>query len=128
MALGWAIISTGLHVEQKIAPAINATPDAELVALCRRSREELDRLARHFGVARTYTDFGRMLDEAALDALLICTPHALHYEQTRAALERDLHVLVEKPLALTTEQAEDLCNANVEVTLSNLSQACGYPS
>ena len=43
MALGWAIISTGLHVEHKIAPAINATPDAELVAVYSRDQDAVDR-------------------------------------------------------------------------------------
>src|SRR5919108_5810190 len=38
MALGWAVISTGLHVDHKIAPAINATPDAELVATYSRDQ------------------------------------------------------------------------------------------
>src|SRR5207249_10358643 len=55
-----------------------------------------------------YTDYDRMLAEAALDAVLICTPHALHGPQAAAALERGLHVLVEKPLALTAREAEGL--------------------
>ena len=45
MALGWAVISTGLHVDHKIAPAINATPDAELVAVCSRDRDRAEACA-----------------------------------------------------------------------------------
>src|SRR5439155_20741914 len=43
-----------------------------------------------------------------LDAVVVASPHGLHHEHVRAALERGVHVLVEKPLAVTTEQAADL--------------------
>jgi len=80
----------------------------ELAAICRRNAAELERIAAHFGRPPAYTDYGRMLAEAELDAVLICTPHALHGPQAAAALERGLHVLVEKPLALSAREAEEL--------------------
>ena len=55
-----------------------------------------------------YTKWREMLEEADLDAVCIATPHDLHYEQTMAALERGLHVLVDKPIALTSAQAWDV--------------------
>jgi len=58
--------------------------------------------------APAYADYETMLDEADLDAVTIVTPHTLHYEQTRACLERDLHVLLEKPMVTETADAVDL--------------------
>jgi predicted dehydrogenase len=51
-----------------------------------------------------------MLSEEALDGVLIATPHNQHADQVRAALERSLPVLVEKPLALAPQEAEDLAS------------------
>ncbi|MEM2906310.1 MAG: Gfo/Idh/MocA family oxidoreductase [Candidatus Bathyarchaeia archaeon] len=53
-----------------------------------------------------YTDYRRLLAEQSLDAVIVCTPHAYHYEHVTAALERGLHVLVEKPMALSIPEAE----------------------
>jgi predicted dehydrogenase len=58
-----------------------------------------------------YTDWREMLDRAPMDAVLICTPHHLHTEPAVAALERGLHVLVEKPMALTAEDAWSMVEA-----------------
>ncbi|MBN1641202.1 MAG: Gfo/Idh/MocA family oxidoreductase [Anaerolineae bacterium] len=90
---------------------INRIPDlqrigrAEIVAICRRDAEALRRTQELLGVPQAYTDWREMLDRADLDAVLVCTPHHLHYEQTMAALERGLHVFVEKPLALAPGDA-----------------------
>ncbi len=59
--------------------------------------------------ARAYLDFQDMLDkEDTLDAVVIATPIPLHYEMIRAAVERGLYVLVEKPAVPTIEQLEEL--------------------
>lgn len=60
--------------------------------------------------APSYEHYGMMLHEhrEELDAVTIVTPHALHYEQAKAALQRDLHVLVEKPMVTDISHAVDL--------------------
>ena len=67
-------------------------------------------MAAHFGLPLEsgYEDWRRMLDEAPLDAVLIATPNNLHYEQAKAALEHNLHVLLEKPMTIRSEQAHEL--------------------
>jgi predicted dehydrogenase len=84
------------------------SPDVELAALCRRDEALLRKMADHFGVAQTFTDYERMLAEADLDAVLVCTPHALHYDHARMALERGRHVLVEKPMTVRSDHAQAL--------------------
>lgn len=102
------VVGAGWFASRRHLPDIGRCARAELAAVCRRDPGELQRIAEHFGRPACYTDYRQMLAEAALDAVMVCTPHALHAPQAKAALERGLHVLVEKPLALTAAEAEAL--------------------
>ena len=57
---------------------------------------------------KQYGDYSEMLKSSQMDAVLILTPHKFHYEQIKASLEHDLHVLVEKPLTVSAVQANEL--------------------
>jgi predicted dehydrogenase len=83
---------------------------ANLVALADVSEENLAAAGDELGVpeADRYGEYEAMLDEADLDAVFIATPHTLHHGQVVAAMERDLHVLCEKPLATDLDDARDL--------------------
>ena len=59
-------------------------------------------------VPKGYSDYKEMLDRENLDAVHICTPNFLHYEMAMAAMERGIHVMVEKPFTVTLEEAEKL--------------------
>lgn len=80
-------------------------PDVELVAVCDLSEERADRQAVKFGVPHRYTDYRKLLARQDLDAVSICTWNAVHAEISIAALEAGKHVLVEKPLCTTVEEA-----------------------
>jgi len=62
------------------------------------------RTARQFGARRPYTDYRRMMDEMALDAVFVCGPPELHRDAALEALGRGLHVWMEKPPAPTPEE------------------------
>ena len=66
------------------------------------------RLAAQFPVKRVDADYHRILEDPALDAVHICTPNALHFAMAKAALEAGKHVLCEKPLATSVEEARQL--------------------
>jgi predicted dehydrogenase len=84
--------------------------DSELVAIADISPDVVTEVGAELGVApeATYTDYESMLDDEQLDAVGIATPNGLHYDQVMAALDRDLHVLCEKPLAISVEDAHEL--------------------
>ncbi len=82
---------------------------AQPVALYGRSEERTGRVAQCHGI-RPYTDFTSLLDQERPDALTIASAHHLHEPLVEAALERGVHTLVEKPLALTPEGAVRLTN------------------
>lgn len=104
----FGVIGAGAFASRRHIPDILRHGDAKLVALCRRDPEVLKRLADHFEPERTYTDWRKMLDECPLDAVVIATPNNLHYEQAEAALERGLHVLLEKPMTVRADEAGKL--------------------
>jgi predicted dehydrogenase len=109
MGLAVGLVGAGT-LGTALAEQIDARPDAEMVALADVDEAALLRAGDRLGIAsrRRYTDWEAMLDGAALDAVVVATPHTLHYEQVTAALERGLHVLCEKPLTTDLEQARDL--------------------
>ena len=61
MALGWAIIGAGMHPQQKLAPAIGVTPDAELIAVLSRDQGRADTFAENHGAKVGYSDIGDLL-------------------------------------------------------------------
>jgi len=77
----------------------------ELVAVCRLGRAELARVQSAFGIPYGAEDFSAMLDEAPMDALVVASPHNLHGAHAIAALERGLHVLIEKPMTVSAAEA-----------------------
>lgn len=85
-------------------------PNATVQALCDLDTDRLAETGAEFDVPddERYTDYATMLETAPLDAVLVGTPHTLHYEQVGAALERDCHVYCDKPLATDLEHARDL--------------------
>jgi predicted dehydrogenase len=85
----------------------NAHPDVEVAGICDSSRYVLSVLGKYTGVD-TYSDYQAMLDQVALDAVVIATPSSAHTGMVEAALERGLHVFCEKPLTLDPDESEAL--------------------
>ena len=98
------VIGAGWFASRRHCPDIVEHPDAELTALCRRDSEELRTMANAFGDPACFTDYRALLDSDLVDGVVICSPHNLHFEHAMAALQRDLPVLLEKPI--TIEPAE----------------------
>jgi predicted dehydrogenase len=84
--------------------------EAEIAWLCDRDEVALEKTGRRYpSIART-TTFDDVLDDAGVDAVAIATPIATHHSLAAAALDAGKHVLVEKPLATSSSDAQDLIN------------------
>ena len=81
---------------------INAQHDAKLVAVCDSSKFVLSAIGKYTDF-KCYTDYRKMIDKSNLDCLIIATPTKLHPDMAQYAMEQNIHVFVEKPLSLTTE-------------------------
>ncbi len=94
----------------------------EVVAVADVVEETARRRSAELGAA-AYTDFRQMILEADLDAVDICLPHHLHAEAIVAAAEAGKHILCEKPLCLTVQQAEQVQRA---VSAAGVTLMCAH--
>jgi len=81
---------------------------AEVVAIWSRTEGKARERAAKYGVPWYDTDYRRLIDECALDGVVVASTPNMHYEQARYALEHGLHVLMEKPFVLSAAHANEL--------------------
>ncbi|MGE7823425.1 Gfo/Idh/MocA family protein [Paenibacillus sp. NPDC093718] len=79
--------------------------NANLLAVCDLNEERAQRAAEKYGATKVYTDYNELLADPEIDAVSICTWNNTHAEISIAALYAGKHVLVEKPLCRTVEEA-----------------------
>lgn len=85
--------------------------EADVVALADPSPESIGRMKARVPEAadlRTYDTHEAMISEEELDAIIISSPHTIHYDQIVSGLEAGLHVLTEKPMVCSVEHAKDV--------------------
>src|SRR5919201_1360857 len=100
----------GGNISETHARAAQAIAGVNVVAFHGLNHERTGRLAQQFG-GTLYRELDRFLDHRPMDIVAIGSPSGLHAEQGIAAARRGLHVLVEKPLDITTEKADALIEA-----------------
>jgi len=87
--------------------------EAQIVALCDPSDEQIKHCVEAFPKLKgvpVFKDYREMLEKASLDAVAIISPHTVHFQQAMDALDKGLHVLLEKPMVCTIEHARILVN------------------
>lgn len=104
-----AIIGCG-KVGQIHAAALATLPEAELVAVNDDDAARAARFGAEYG-ARPFADVTRMVEEASVQAAIVCTPHPVHAAPAVEAIEAGANVLVEKPLAATLEDCDRMIAA-----------------
>lgn len=118
-----AMLGTGKIADNELAPAMRLARGAELWSVFSRSHERAREFAhRHRAASATpaYDNLDALLDDPALEAVIVATPDGLHAEQSIRAARAGKHVLTEKPMATTREEARamvDAC-AKAEVKLA----------
>lgn len=88
--------------------AVRSTPGLELSAVCDVNPDRLAAALELAPDARTFTDATAMLDSGLLDVVVVSTPPNTHYQWAKEALSRDIHCVLEKPMALTTAECDEL--------------------
>lgn len=101
------IIGTG-GMANGHATRFNQQRGAKVTACCDIDRKKAKAFAERHDIPAVYTDVDAMLDEEELDGVSIVTPDSSHYQITMAVLKRKLHVMCEKPLALTPKHAWEM--------------------
>ncbi len=91
-----------------LARSFSSLQNVELVAICDQSKENLSRAKRLHSSAELFESFEEMLSKTSLDAVAIATPAYLHHHFASRALRYGLHVLVEKPMTLDSQEGLQL--------------------
>src|SRR4051794_26364627 len=101
-----AIVGLGFGAE--FIPIYQAHPSAEMYAICRRNRAEMDKVGDRYGIKARYTDYADLLKDPNVDAVHINSPIPDHAAQSLAALKAGNHVACTVPMATTIEECGEI--------------------
>ena len=98
-------------VSNRHAEAYKTVPNAKVVAVSDLVESLANQKKVAWGAEKAYTDYHQMLRDADIDVVNVCTPNGYHPEQVIAAAEAGKHVLVEKPMANSVKECDDMIAA-----------------
>ncbi|SDZ64716.1 Predicted dehydrogenase [Evansella caseinilytica] len=104
------VIGCGSIAKYRHLPEYAQNQQTEIAAVCDIVKERVDAFAEQYG-AKAYTSYEELLADPAIDAVSVCTPNYLHAPVSIAALQAGKHVLCEKPMATSKEEAEAMVAA-----------------
>jgi predicted dehydrogenase len=110
-AVKMGVLGCGSISEIAHLPSIAKTPGLVLQAVCDIDEKRAKECKEKWNAKKHYTDYKEMFADAGLDAVIIATPNNVHRNQAIAAAKAKVHVIVEKPLAITNTEAWDIVNA-----------------
>jgi UDP-N-acetyl-2-amino-2-deoxyglucuronate dehydrogenase len=108
--LNFGIIGCG-RIAYKHAEAIKKNEKANLLSVCDVIEDRVVNYKDKYGAQEHYIDYQELLENPDLDVVSICTPSGMHAEMGIAAAKAGKHVIVEKPMAMSLQDADDLINA-----------------
>lgn len=111
--INWGIIGLG-NIAHLFAKELQLVSGVQLVAVASRSKDNAEAFAKTYQCPKAYDSYEGILNDDTIDILYIATPHDSHAELTIKALEKNKHVLCEKPIALRYEDAEKMIAAAVK--------------
>lgn len=109
----YAVAGMGNIAQAAVLPAFAHAENSELAALISGDAEKLATLGEKYGISATggYDDLERIAKSAAIDALYVTTPNALHAQLVERAAAAGLHVLCEKPLASNVAECQSMIDS-----------------
>jgi predicted dehydrogenase len=113
-----AIIGSGLIAGKKHIPAfLRLRPTTELVAVCDLNLSAAKQVAARFGIPKAYGNIAEMMNTEKPDLVDICTPPQTHARLAVEAMRHGCHVLIEKPMALTVADCDQIVKASKDYGL-----------
>jgi len=123
----FAVIGCG-NISQTYLYALKQNRNAKVVAVVDTNIEKTSKVAKEFKIQRCYDDYEEMLDLEGLDAVVICTPHHLHYKQVLYCAERGINILCEKPLTTTLRKTKQMINKCEHIKFGVMLQRRFFPN
>lgn len=106
------IVGCGSLVKRCYMPIFKVLRGVELAAVCDKKGDFAAETAKTFNIPKFYTNLEDMIENECLDFVAICTPPTTHSQLAIQAMDAGLHVLVEKPMALDTKEADEMVSAS----------------
>ena len=106
----WGLLSTA-RINERLIPPMRACERSELVAVASRTQSKADAYASEWAIPNAYGSYQAMLDAPDIDAVYISLPNSLHAQWCVQAAAAGKHILCEKPLALSTEEVDQIDTA-----------------
>ncbi|MEZ5127904.1 MAG: Gfo/Idh/MocA family oxidoreductase [Micropruina glycogenica] len=106
----WGIAGPG-RMAATIVPEFHAAPNAELVAVGSRSAERAESFATEHDIPRWYASYDALVNDSAVDAIYVATPHPQHTDIALAAIAAGKAILVEKAFTATVDDTERIATA-----------------
>jgi predicted dehydrogenase len=110
--LRWGIISTAKIGVEKVIPAMQQGEYTEVTAIASREMAKAEQAAQQLGIPKAYGSYEQLLQDPDVDAVYNPLPNHLHVPLSIQALDAGKHVLCEKPIALTSDEAGSLVEAS----------------
>lgn len=104
--LRWGVIGAGGIADRRTIPGLMQAKNAELTSVMEIEEALAERLKEKYGAKRAYVDSKKLLDDPEVDAVYIASPVSMHVKQAMEAADAGKHILIEKPLALSSEEGE----------------------
>jgi D-xylose 1-dehydrogenase (NADP+, D-xylono-1,5-lactone-forming) len=108
--LRWGLLSTA-HINQALIPPLRLSARNRLEGVASRTQAQADAYAQAWSIPKAFGSYQAMLDDPGIDVVYISLPNHLHCEWAVKAARAGKHVLCEKPLALTVDQADAMASA-----------------
>lgn len=109
--VAWGVVGTGWVAADFVVPAMLGRAGTRLLACAGSGPEKARSFAQRFGFERAHADIDALLADPEVDAVYLATPNAMHHAHVLAAARAGKHVLCEKPLAMTAQQAREMVDA-----------------
>ena len=110
----WGILSTASIGTEHVIPAMIKGEHCDVQAIASRNKDAAEKVAERFGIPGAYGSYEELLMDPEIDAVYIPLPNHLHVPWSIKALQAGKHVLVEKPIALSSEEARRLLDESVK--------------
>lgn len=104
----WGVIGAGGIAERRTIPGMMLCDNAELIAVMEINMELAEQSRAKWGCKRAYDNEADLLADPEIDAVYIASPVVCHARQAMAAADAGKHILIEKPLALTSKEGEEV--------------------
>ncbi|PIH56556.1 Gfo/Idh/MocA family protein [Paenibacillus sp. LK1] len=109
--LRWGILGSASIAVGSVIPGLQQSELNEVTAIASRDEEKAKQTAEKLGIPQAYGSYEALLADDSIDAVYIPLPNHLHREWTLRAAEAGKHILCEKPLALTEQEAQEMVQA-----------------